>query len=225
MHAQTWGFDAFFPNDSIAWVDPNSLLPIGLGVVANARMLDRREIELQLRTPLPTSLQIGDCIENITWTPEVIIRHCRFEHTNTRGILVTTRRKVLIEDNTFFRVGMHAILIADDARNWFESGPVTDVTIRGNHFIDCGYNSAPDNYVIAIAPENRKVEPGAFVHRNIRIEDNEFKTSSSLLLSARSVDGLTFIHNRLVHSDFLPQDSARSPFRITDCRNVVLEKP
>jgi len=111
---------------------------------------------------------------------------------------VTTRRKVLIEDNTFYKTGMYAILIADDALSWYESGAVRDVTIRRNRFIGCGYNDAPDDYVIAIAPENRKTVDGAFVHHNIRIEDNEFDTRGGRLLKARSVDGLTLQHNRVV---------------------------
>jgi hypothetical protein len=163
---------------------------------------------------------VDDCIENISWTPAVTIRHCRFERTNTRGVLVTTRRKVIIEDNTFYRTGMHAILIADDALSWFESGPVRDVTIRRNRFIGCGYNSAPDDYVIAVAPENRKIVPRSFVHHNIRIEDNEFDTPDGLLLTARSVEGLIFLHNRVtVHGE-----ARRSPFRIDDCAKVRLQK-
>ncbi len=220
MHPQTWGFKAFFPGDSIAYVNPLTLLPVGYGIVRSARMINPREMELGLANGAPESVRMGDCIENISWTPEVTIRHCRFERTNTRGVLVTTRRKVVIEDNTFYRTGMHAILIADDALSWFESGAVRDVTIRRNRFIGCGYNQAPDDYVIAIAPENREVVAGAFVHHNIRIEDNEFDTPDGLLLTARSVDGLTFLRNRVV----VHGEVKRPPFRIADCANVQLQE-
>jgi Right handed beta helix region len=218
MHPQTWGFEAFHPGDSIAYINPQTLLPTGYGVVRSAALIDPREIALGLAAGPPDSVHLGDCIENISWTPEVTIRHCRFERTNTRGVLVTTRRKVLIEDNTFYHTGMYAILIADDALSWYESGAVRDVTIRRNRFLGCGYNSAPDDYVIAIAPENREVVAGAFVHHNIRIEDNAFDTRDGLLLTARSVDGLTFLGNRaIVHGD-----AKRPPFRIVDCANVRL---
>ncbi|GGB02180.1 solute:sodium symporter family transporter [Puia dinghuensis] len=219
MHPQTWGFQAFYPGDSIAYINPQTLLPIGYGIVRSVRLISRREIDLQMETAPPASIRIGDCIENITWTPEVTIRHCRFERTNTRGVLVTTRRKVLIEDNTFYKTGMHAILIADDALSWFESGPARDVTIRRNRFIGCGYNSAADDYVIAVAPENRKSIAGDFVHHDIRIEDNDFDTLNGLLLSARSVDGLTFLHNRVV----VHGETRRPPFHITDCVHVQLQ--
>ena len=77
---------------------------------------------------------------------------------------------------------MSGIFIADDARSWFESGMVRDVTIRNNNFIECG---AP---VILIAPEN-KCNDG-YVHRNITITNNLFpskKHSSKLIGTGGSI--------------------------------------
>lgn len=82
---------------------------------------------------------------------------------------------------------MSAILIADDANSWFESGPVRDVTIRGNRFIHCG------EPVINIWPENRTARTDEPVHRNIRIEGNFFQGGG---ISAKSVQGLTVSGNR-----------------------------
>lgn len=222
MHHQTYGFPAFFAGDSIAFIDPRTLLPKGTGLVRKSRMLNSREMELELDGPFPAAMQLGDCLENLTWTPEVIIRNSRFERTNTRGILVTTRRRVLIENNTFFRTGMHAILIADDAASWFESGAVRDITIRNNRFEECGYNSAPDNYVIAIAPENQERVAGKYVHRNIRIEQNYFKVFDSPLLTAKSVDGLIFRNNRV---EQLGSGKATRPaFRVRSSSGLLIRE-
>lgn len=221
MHHQTYGFEAFFAEDSIAFINPNTLLPKGYAVVKYAKLINKREMELTLNENPPVHLKEGDCIENLTWTPELTVRNSRFERTNTRGILVTTRRKVLIENNIFFRTGMHAILIADDAANWFESGAVQDVTIRNNRFEECGYNSAPDNYVIAIAPENHDLVPGKYVHRNIRIENNFFKVYDPSLLTARSVDGLLFSNNTISQSDFMVGDSSKPSIKLTACTSVI----
>jgi hypothetical protein len=165
---------------------------------------------------------VGQCIENLTWTPEVTIRNCRFERTNTRGILMTTRRKVVIENNQFYKTGMHAILIADDAASWFESGPVQDVVIRNNVFEECGYNSTPGSYVIAIAPENHDLVNGFYVHRNILIENNTFKTSVAPLLSAKSVDGLVFRHNKIISSKTVEFTADKTTFKIEACKDVTL---
>ena len=56
---------------------------------------------------------------------------------------------------------MPSIFIADDARNWFESGMVRDVLIWGNHFVD---DALP---VIGIKPEVKQVDPQNPVHENI----------------------------------------------------------
>ncbi|MFV8346991.1 right-handed parallel beta-helix repeat-containing protein [Flavobacterium sp. ZB4P13] len=224
MHHQTYGFEAFFAKDSIVFVNPQTLMPVGYAKLKTAKLINKREMELELDGELPVNLKIGDCIENITWTPEVTIRNSRFERTNTRGLLLTTRRKILIENNTFYRTGMHAILIANDASSWFESGSVQDVTIRNNTFEECAYNSAPDNYIIAIAPENHQLVNGYYVHRNIRIENNTFKVYDRPIMTARSTDGLVFSNNTINQSNLLNAGTNESVFRLTACKNVVIQK-
>jgi polygalacturonase len=205
MHHQTYGFKAFFSGDSIAFVKPENLLVYDTGVVKSAKLTSKREMLLEIEGDLPASLESGHCLENITWTPEVIVRNCRFQRTNTRGLLVTTRRSVLIENNTFYRTGMHAILIANDCNFWYESGPVKNVTIRGNAFIQCGYNKAPESYVIAIQPETHNFIENRYIHSNIRIENNSFDCIAGPVLSARSVRNLDF-KNNVIH--FKPMQNA-----------------
>jgi hypothetical protein len=223
MHHQTYGFNAFFTGDSIAFVNPQTLQPVAFAMLKNAILLNNREMLIEIDGVMPENVISGLCIENLTWTPEVIIRNSRFERTNTRGLLLTTRRKILIENNTFYRTGMHAILIADDASNWFESGAVQDVTIRNNTFTECGYNSVPGNFVIAIAPENHQVVPGYFVHRNICIENNTFSVYDYPILSARSVDNLSFTGNTVKWTTFMKNSEKRAGFDLTSSKNVNLK--
>ncbi|QKJ63406.1 right-handed parallel beta-helix repeat-containing protein [Flavobacterium sp. M31R6] len=220
MHHQTYGFEAFFAGDSISFVSPQTLKPIVSGKLKSAKLIGKKVMELVLDGELSNKIKIGDVIENATWTPEVTVRNSWFERTNARGLLLTTRRKILIENNTFFRTGMHAILIANDASSWFESGAVSDVTIRNNTFEECGYNSGT---VINIAPENHELVNGFYVHRNIRIENNTFKIFDKLILSARSTDGLFFSNNTINQSDLLPAESNENSFALTACNNAVIK--
>lgn len=224
MHHQTYGFEAFFAGDSISFVQPQTLMPLAVARIKEAKLISKREMEIEIDGRLSDKVKEGDCIENLTWTPEVTVRGCRFEKTNTRGMLITTRRKVLIENNTFYRTGMHAILIANDASSWFESGAVHDVTIRNNTFDECGYNSAPGGYVIAIAPENHQLAKGFMVHRNIRIEGNTFRTYDYPIVTARSTDRLTFVGNRIVRSNAVAQAGEPRPaFYLNACDHVVIK--
>lgn len=222
MHNQTYGFAAFFAGDSIAFINPKTLLPLGYAKLRKAKLVNKREMEIAVEGSLPAFVNAGLCIENITWTPQVIIRNSRFERTNTRGVLVTTRRSVLIENNVFYHTGMFPVLIADDALSWYESGAVQDVTIRNNLFEDCGYNSGSG--AIKIAPENHESVAGKMVHRNIRIDDNIFKTNNGSVLWAKSVDRLRFSGNQVIVTE---ADSKQSPvvrIDLMSCKNVLIEK-
>ena len=177
---------------------------------------------IELTRPIPRGMLKGDCLENLSWNPSLTVRNCRFESVNTRGLLVTTRGKVLIEGNTFYRTGMNAILIADDAMSWYESGPVEDVVIRGNEFVECAYNSTPNNYAIAIAPENHILVKDYYVHHNIRIENNIFKVYDAPLMTARSVDGLTFKNNKIIQTHLMDPGVNKPSFKIVACRHVQI---
>ncbi len=220
MHHQTYGFAAFFAGDSIAFVNPKTLLPLGTAKLISAKLISKREMEIEVEGTMPSFVNAGVCIENLTWTPEVIVQNSRFERTNTRGLLLTTRRKVVIQNNTFYRTGMYPILIADDAASWFESGAVQDVTIRNNMFEECGYNSGSG--AINIAPENHELVPGKTVHRNIRITDNTFKTLNGAVLSAKSVEGLQFTGNKIITTDLVSKQKLRAPIDLNACKKVVI---
>lgn len=225
MHDQTWGFNAFEKSDSIEFVNHKTLLPFGTAVVKSSKMISQKEIELELNMPVPKQWQEGDCVENISKTPSVVIKNNRFEHTETRGLLVTTRRSVLIEGNTFYRTGMHAILIADDCNSWFESGPVKNVIIRNNKFIDCAYNSAPDDYVIFIKPETDNFEKDRYVHSNISITGNEFQTFDAPLLFARDVRGLAFSGNIIIQKKLSGFPFENKPmFNLGHCDGVNIQQ-
>jgi len=223
MHHQSYGFDAFIPGDTVAYLHSNSLQIFAQGVIKSAKLISEREMLVELQKPFSAELKVGDALENITWTPSVTIKNSRFEGTISRGTLITTRRKVLIENNIYYRTGMHAILIENDAEGWYESGPVNDVTIRNNQFIECGFNSAPNNYVISINPQNHQLMPKYYVHKNIRIENNIFKVYDYPLVFARSTKGLYFINNKVEKSDFMPMGKTRPVFSLIACTDVKIK--
>ncbi len=219
MHDQTFGFEAFFKGDDIELVDPLSLLAVEKAKVKEAKLVTPHEMELTLSGPLsPEVIQRKDLVvENVLWTPEVRITNNYFERIPTRGILITTRRKSLIEGNTFYGMQMSGILVADDGLSWYESGPVHDLTIRRNTFLNCG------EPVINIALENREYK-GA-VHKNITIEENYFymRKNSSSVIRAKAVDGLVIRHNLIYTSD--AEKNKESDFIQTrDCNEVSVEK-
>ena len=223
MHGQSYGFNTFFVGDEIAFVHSKTMQRFAKGKIKSVQRLNDREISIRFEEPVPRNLEKNDCVENMTWTPEVLIRGCNFTRTNTRGILLTTPRKAVIENNRFFRTGMSAILIEADAEGWFESGPVRDVTIRNNEFTDCAYQGGPGNAVIAINPSNKVADVHLPVHFDIKIENNIFKTFDFPLLYAKSTQDLTFVNNKVIRTKELSSESkAKFMFDFNGCSQVII---
>ena len=198
MHPQSYGFNAFFVGDTVAFVKSSSMRRIASAVVKQVNRISDRVIELALDRAVPRSVVVkSDCIENLTYTPEVEITHNLFTHTSTRGTLVTTPRRVVIADNTYRNTGMSAILIEADAKGWFESGAVKDVMIRDNIFEGCALNGVPAQAVIAINPSNEVISEALPVHFNIRVVANRFLTFGNPILFGKSVRGLRVVGNKI----------------------------
>lgn len=212
MHHQTFGFEAFFKGDEVELVNAESLCKVWAGKITDARLINPREMVLSLNKEIPTSVNSlsNVVIENVTWTPEVEITGNRFSRIPTRGILLTTRKKSLIENNVFYGMQMSAILVADDAMSWYESGPVHNLVIRRNTFLQCG------GPVILIAPEYKEYEGP--VHKQILIEENVFESDNPGVsaISAKGVDGL------IIRNNHYEMKMKKNLVNIMDCVNDVV---
>lgn len=225
MHAQSYGYQAYFPGDEVAYVRASTMERFAFAKIVSVDKISDREVEVRLDAEIPAGVEVNhDCMENMTCTPEVVIRNSFFTRTSTRGTLVTTPRKVLIENNVYYKTGMSAIFISGDAKGWFESGAVCDVQIRGNTFVDCAYGDGPGNAVIAIAPTNTMVDANRPVHKNIQIENNLFKTYDYPVLYAKSVQGILFLNNTIERTYTLPPFSGnRNTFYLNGCKDVTIK--
>jgi hypothetical protein len=130
---------------------------------------------------------VGTVVEDVTACPDVEFSENTLNRITLRGLLVTTRGKILIENNKFLNTGMSGIYVANDALTWHESGRVESMMIRGNAFMNCEENS------ILIAPENRRFQD--FVHENIYIENNLFVLSGIPALNVNSTKNIVMKNN------------------------------
>lgn len=188
MQPQTYGFAAFMPGDEVAVISHKNLreLPDNprrkvVAIAAKPDDSSGKDWLLTLDGPVP-EFGANDVIDNLSWYPDLVARNNHIDMASCRGFLITTRGKALVEGNTFHRCAMPGILVEDDARGWFESGPIRDLTIRGNRFIGCDLKVDPQTS-----------NPELPVHENIRILDNEFDGGSISVMGAR---GLSLRGNR-----------------------------
>lgn len=225
MHGQSYGFNAYLEGDTVAFVKASTMQRFDQARVEKVVRISDKVLEVRFDKQIPAWLELNhDCVENLTRTPEVEIRNNYFTRTNARGTLVTTPRKVVIENNTYYKTGLNGILIEGDAEGWYESGPVCDVLIKGNTFVECNCNGGPGNAMIAIHPSNTLIDADRPVHRNIRIVDNVFKTFANPVLYAKSTEGLLFEGNTIerTHTPVLEMEN-EVLFLLNGCKNAIIK--
>jgi len=224
MHNQSIGFIWARSGEKIGFIENEVMNTFGTGTAKIFTAVSPEIFELTFSEPFPVALEVGDALENLSWTPDVIIMNSFFGSNRARGILMSTPGKVIIENNKFESSGS-AILIPGDANGWYESGAVKDVLIRNNIFNDPCMTSMYQfcEGIISIHPEIPAPDINKPFHRNIRIENNEFHPFDYPVLYAKSVDGLSFTGNRLIRSNrFKPFHSSKSTFTLEDCLNVTI---
>lgn len=178
MNDNTFGFNPFFKKDQVAFIDQNNLTIRGKNIVVNSRLINLKEILLTLKKPV-SSVITEYCIENVSASPQVCIRNNHFGPSMSRGILVTTRKKALIKNNAFYKLGGSALYIANDCNFWYESGPIKNVKFIKNVIIDSAYN--PFGYdphpFIALEPVIKDKKYHGFTHHKVLIKRNKFISS------------------------------------------------
>jgi hypothetical protein len=226
MHHQSVGLNWGHLGDKISFIENDRMNSIGIGEVKAFKSIDKEEFILTLQTKIPEIIEVGDALENLTWSPSLHVENSHFKNCRARGLLVSTPGKVVIENNIFESSGS-AILIAGDANGWFESGAVTDVLIKNNTFTELCNTSSYQfcEGIISIFPIIPKLdkETPAF-HVNIRIEGNQFNPFDYPVLFVRSVDGISFTNNTITRSyAFEPYHNRQYTFTFEYCKNATIK--
>lgn len=208
-HPQTHGFNPFFDGDEIEYVDRFTLECKGKAKILSSRLVSEHIVEITVDST--DGVGEGMAVEDVTLCPDFHYAGNTVNRITTRGILVTTRGKVVIENNKFQNTHMAAILLSDDAKSWYESGPCKDVTIKDNFFGECRA------HFISVLPENgANTNP---VHKNIVIEGNTFDSKCGKGIHLKCAENVTIRNNKIVSSakkkDFV---------KAVNCLNLVNEQ-
>lgn len=234
IHRQQGGFPQFHEGDEVGFFARDTLAGINeeekIYTVKSATVPgedgnDLKTMTVVFNEELPQNLtekiagQPKYVAENVTYTPEVVIRNNTFDHVPTRGILCTTRKKVIIENNRFDNMAMACIFISNDSNDWYESGPVRDMTVRNNEFFirksgQSEWANAPAVYIHPVTKGGKL--PETPVHKNITIEDNTIHLFSDKAFVIESVENLTIRNNKIIKET----DSKNEVYEIKACKNV-----
>jgi hypothetical protein len=176
MHNESWGFQAFEIGDELEFIKWDTLKPYYNVKVRNFTRINNTDIKLYLDKSLRKLKKKKDVVENISWTPDLFVQNCSFGQTAGRGILATTRGKVVIENNRFFKLWGPALLIEDDCNFWFESGYTREIVFKNNVIDACDFGPTCDGApTIRYTPKVMDEKSKEFVHGKLILENNIFK--------------------------------------------------
>lgn len=218
IHAQQGGFQQFHPGDKVIFYTRDTLessdneKEYTVKKVQGPDKNNLKSMVVEFEEKLPSYLdeKIGHepryVAENITYTPEILIKNNDFKNVFTRMILVTSRKKVVIEDNRFDAPTMPTLFFSNDSDEWYESGPIRDLVIRNNTFKVrtiglTWWKYAPAIYFHPVTKGGQFPSAENPIHKNILIEGNTFYLESDGALRAESVENLRFINNKIYRLD------------------------
>ncbi|MBK1875327.1 right-handed parallel beta-helix repeat-containing protein [Pelagicoccus mobilis] len=222
-HFQQWGLTFAEPGDKVAILSRETILPFHETEVTEFEIINEHRFLMTVAN-VPANLPKGPLsVENLSWYPDLIMRNNRILQNRARSVLVTTKGKVVIENN-YFNSQMHGILIEGDNNKWYESGAVEDVVIRNNTFDNVGYAKTERYPLLAsplFRPEQRFGE--GHYHRNVRFTGNTIKTFNGLSVKALSVKGLDITNNTLIFDNKYPEADEGPSIVLEYCDDVLIK--
>jgi len=221
-HHQQKGVMLYQKGDTIHLIENSTLASFAELTVKEASWLSGDFIRIETEEALPAETKLGNAVENYSRMPSVHIKGCVSGHNRPRGFLITTNKKVVIEECTFYNMmcGLH---FTGDANDWFESGPVRDVTVRNNNFKNSSYTGGA---AIAIDPAV-KVKENNYYHSGITIENNTFEMHEKRFLSMHNSKNVIFRNNKYICNPSMPahQQIRQDGISVSDCKDCIIEEP
>lgn len=212
MHCQATGLPIFAVGDRVQVLTPETLIPYACKTVKSVEIINDEISKVAFEEQI-NDVKIGDDMENITKSCDLIFRNNVVRDNRARGMLIAAKGKVLIENNFFHSSGA-AILFESDGKYWFESGGTSSVTIKNNVFDRCKYSRFGKAVVQFVKRE--ATEDGKYYHNEINVIDNKFVMYGDLAAIFDNINKLCLKGN-VVESDKPPV------VEISHCNNVDLQ--
>lgn len=208
---KTYGFQCIHEGDTIAFIDPDTLLEVNRTKVLKVELRDKYYYDITMAS-YEAPLGVGGFVENISACGDFEFFGNSLNRISGFGVNVQTHGKIKIESNKFLNTGKPGVAVLDDAHVIFESGYVTDMEIKGNAFMNC------ERAAVLVEPNVKKF--AGPVHKNILIENNLF------VLNETNATDISYAHNVTIKENTYGGDAKNGVFSV--CDNVsafVTDKP
>lgn len=225
VHSQSVGFETFLPGEKIQFIRSKTLENDEIRVVMSAEKLSTNELLVVFEGSIPSSIGVGDAVENGDFYPSVVFRNNGVKNNRARGCLFTTPKDVLVENNDFDYTSGSAVLFAGDAANWYESGSCQKVVIRNNTITNALTSTYQfTNAIFSFNPTIADVKgQSKFYHRNVIIEGNTIITFNVPLLYGMSSENVVFRNNVINYNDDFGSWNQK-PFQFNKVKNITINE-
>ena len=200
-HFQQKGMQTYRVGDEVVVIDSETNTIRARGRVLEAELISPDEVRLLLDCPVPMP-GAHDVIENLSTAPDVLFRDCESGYNRPRGFLISSSGKVLVENCRFYNMEQ-GVQLSGEMRDWYESGHVEDVTIRG-----CDFNGSAYAYGVAIVCRPVLRCTDTTFNGRVVIENNTFTQSSRRICAVERTREVVFKGNRFVLDETLPAKPA-----------------
>lgn len=195
-HFQQEGVNIFKKGDVISFYKENTMEFVTKSMVLKSRSLNKKHYEILIDTPFHFEENVKYCIDSFDRYPKVIFRNNICGKNRARGLLLTTNKDVLVENNILDCEGT-TIKVNGDMKFWYESTQCGNILVKNNRFI----RNNQGNWGIGLVDVDAAMlqeEKGTFFHGDIVIEDNDiFITGSRPLFFGFSFKSIIIRNNRI----------------------------
>lgn len=204
-HPEQRGVKTARVGDEAAIMDAESLQPIWKGCFESISMQGNTVLAVFDRK-LPECLPENPVMENLTLSPNVVIKKCEFRKNRARGVLLTCK-KALVEDCVFETAGA-ALYLEGEACSWYESGASSCVILKNNRFYNCAYIPAWGKAPITVCPKVKNDRDG-YYHECLELIGNEFYCFDKRILYARQIGSILAKDNVYFQTQAYPGQEGR----------------
>lgn len=217
VHPQRFGRNAATPGTGLAIYRHSNMERLFVTRVSECSPLNQEFCDILLEDPLPENVCGNLVVSRHNPESSIEIRNCSFGANRGRGCLLNIEHRTLVE-RCHFHVSGHGIESVPDANYWWEGPPALDLTIRGNHFENCGFGPCGSTLIKAGPefPDGADPRAGALrdtaagqtaqpasehpVLGRVTIADNTIVHPAGKVIETHNVEHLEFSENRITSS-------------------------
>ena len=193
-HFQQVGAFSLKDGNNITICDQPTMLSLAPSKLKTSKTINSRYYLLTLEEPYNFIQGNSYAIDDADNHPEVIFRNNDCGRNRARGLLLTSTKKMIIENNKIDAEGS-CIKVNSDMHFWYESSAISTLIIRGNKMRRANKVVWGEG-IVDIDPGMENQKEGGYFHGDIIIEDNIVELDGQPFVFGYSFNSLTIKNNQ-----------------------------